>query len=157
QATAQATQFIAAKSQVQTAATQIIAQNTQALLAEAQAQTQAAQATAQSVAAIQQALPSPQAYHQAASQSATQTQGWGDMMKQVWAVVAGLGIATTIGGIVSQLKEWVVESVNVAVKMESLQTAFKFLSGGAQQGASTFAFLRETANKLGVDFVTLAE
>lgn len=71
-------------------------------------------------------------------------------------VITGLGIATSIHAIVGELKQFVVESVNVAVKLQALQISFTAITGSAITGARTLLELRQMANTLGVDFLSLA-
>lgn len=76
--------------------------------------------------------------------------------QQALGVAGGIGIATSIGQVVSGLRSMASESVNAAVKMQSLIATFTAIEGSATKGAQTLGFLREQANRVGVDFTRSA-
>ena len=81
--------------------------------------------------------------------------GFGSVWQGALSVAGGLGIVTTISGIVSGLKSLATESLQAAARMESLRAQFTALQGAAQ-GAITLQGLFQTAQRLGVEFGTLA-
>lgn len=72
-------------------------------------------------------------------------------------LAAGVGLATTITGLVSALKNFVGESVSLAAKMQDLNMAFRAIDGSAAAANKTLAFLFETAQRVGVDFEKVVE
>jgi tape measure domain-containing protein len=81
--------------------------------------------------------------------------GGGGMLQQMLGVAGGFGIATTIQGIVSSLISLATASVQAAAHMETLRAQFSALQGAAQ-GALTLDRIFATAQRLGVEFGTLA-
>lgn len=81
--------------------------------------------------------------------------GFGSVWQGALSVAGGLGIVTSISGMVSALKSLATESIQAAARMESLRAQFTALQG-AGQGAVTLSNLFTTAQRLGVEFGTLA-
>ena len=81
--------------------------------------------------------------------------GFGSVWQGALSVAGGLGIVTSISGIVSGLKSLATEAIQAASRMESLRAQFTALQGAAQ-GAVTLQSLFTTAQRLGVEFGTLA-
>lgn len=79
--------------------------------------------------------------------------GW----QQALQVAAGIGIATTIQGIVRSLANFATESVQLAAKMQDLQRSFVALEGSGQAANRTLDFLFQTAQRAGVGFTEVAE
>lgn len=98
-----------------------------------------------------------QAARDAAQEARANAQAFQQAWSQAWGVVAALGIATTIGGLVHLLKEMVVESINLAVQMQSLTAGFVAISGGALGAARDIAFVRAEATRVGTEFFTTAK
>jgi tape measure domain-containing protein len=80
----------------------------------------------------------------------------GGLLSGALAVAGGIGIATSIGAIVSQMKELAVSTVDVAAKMQALRASLSALGGSSSAGAEQFARLFQTAQQLGVAFEPLA-
>lgn len=72
-------------------------------------------------------------------------------------VLGALGVAATLEGIVSSLRSIVVESVKAATQMQSLRASFVAITGSTTLANRELAFVRETAHRLGADFVSTAE
>ena len=124
-------------------------QHTQALQQHTQATAQAGQATA--------------GLRQQRAQLATQVQQTtvaareaGSALQTALSVAGGIGIATSLGAIVSQLKEFAASAVDVATRMQSLRASLAALGGGIGAGQQQFAQLFQTAQQLGVAFEPLA-
>ena len=124
-------------------------QHTQALQQHTQATAQAGQATA--------------GLRQQQAQLATQVQQTtvaareaGSALQTALSVAGGIGIATSLGAIVSQLKEFAASAVDVATRMQSLRASLAALGGGIGAGQQQFAQLFQTAQQLGVAFEPLA-
>mgnify|MGYP003693849155 CR=1 FL=1 len=71
-------------------------------------------------------------------------------------VAGGIGLATSISGIVSALKEFAQASVETATRLESLRNSLSSLAGSVPAGQQQFQRLFETAQQLGVAFEPLA-
>jgi tape measure domain-containing protein len=63
----------------------------------------------------------------------------------------GSAIAAIGGGLIAR------EIVNVTAAMEGLKNQLNFASGSAQQGSRDFQYLRETSEKMGLDFKSATE
>ena len=150
QATAQATQ-------AQQASTQSTNQLAAAYIAMAQAIQQQTQGYTQAQAAALKFRQEQAILSAETRKAAQEARAAGEIWRQIFAVAGGIGLATSIAGIIVMLKNLAVESVNVAVKMQSLQATFRFLSGSIEAGNATLGFLRETANRVGIDFLSLAK
>ena len=81
--------------------------------------------------------------------------GFGTILQGALSVAGGLGIATSISGIVMGLKSLATEAVQAAARMEALRAQFTALQGEAR-AAVTLQGLFTTAQRLGVEFGTLA-
>jgi tape measure domain-containing protein len=72
-------------------------------------------------------------------------------------------IAGKVGGVlgglfaVSQIKQFASAVVETTVKFESMRKAIDFASGSMEAGAKNFEFIRDLANKLGLDLRATAE
>lgn len=137
-----------------TASTNQLATSYIAMAQAIQQQTQAyAQAQAAALAFRQQQAEA----HQAARQATQATQQMAGLWRQMFAVAGGIGIATSMQGIVAELTRMGTESVKNAVQMQSLTAAFQAIhrsSSGAQQA---LAFVRAEATRIGVDFLSSAQ
>ena len=81
--------------------------------------------------------------------------GFGSVWQGALSVAGGLGIVTSITGIVSGLKSLATEALQAASRMETLRAQFTALQGEARAGV-TLQGLFTTAQRLGVEFGTLA-
>ena len=91
------------------------------------------------------------AIHQAGA-AAQRTSGlWSTMLQ----IAGGIGIATSVSAIVSGLKSLATESIQAAARMETLRAQFTALQGQSR-AAVTLQTLFTTAQRLGVEFGTLA-
>jgi tape measure domain-containing protein len=84
------------------------------------------------------------------------TQG-GGLLQRVLGVAAGVGIATTLTAVVSQIKQVTTESVTLSARMQDLALSFTAIDGSAKAANTTLAFLFSTAQRVGVDFTTVAD
>jgi tape measure domain-containing protein len=72
-------------------------------------------------------------------------------------------IAGKVGGLlgglfaVSQIKQFASAVVETTIKFESMRKAIDFASGSMEAGAKNFEFIRDLANRLGLDLRTTAE
>lgn len=66
-----------------------------------------------------------------------------------------LGLTAGVAS-VSALSSAVKDLVSTGIELKNLQTSFALISGSAEKGKSEFAFLRDTANSLGIDLKSLA-
>jgi tape measure domain-containing protein len=83
-------------------------------------------------------------------------QSFGSVWRTVLGVAGGIGLATSISGIVSALKEFAQASVETATRLESLRNSLSSLAGSVPAGQQQFQRLFETAQQLGVAFEPLA-
>jgi tape measure domain-containing protein len=177
--TAQATQKIdqAARAAGQAFATQSSASQAlgqslrqQALAAQdADQKTRAMQKGAQDAAAAlqkeqQAALAAAEALHKKGQAAGTTTglmdrlkASVGDFGRNVGAFALAQAGVAGLQQAFSTLTSAVSGAVQAAVKMESLQASFKFVSGSAQAASADLGFLRQTAERLGVSFVGSAK
>jgi tape measure domain-containing protein len=72
-------------------------------------------------------------------------------------VAGGIGLATTIQGLVSAFRSFATESVSLAARMQDLHRSFVALEGSSQAANRTLGFLFETARRNGVSVTDLAE
>ncbi len=139
-----------------------------ATLRQQQAQSiQATQQHAQQMRGVaqtfQQATTSAQGYRQALQQTTTQvgllsqaSRTAGSGLSTMFSVAGGIGIATGIGAIVSQMKDLAVSTVQTGTRLEALRASLSALGGGTTAGAQQFQFLVSTAQQLGVALEPLA-
>lgn len=145
----------------------------QAFQASAQAARQAAQQSAQAartayqqtaIAAQQAAQQASQAFQQQmqataqaaqAARQATQTASSG--LANMLQIAGGIGIATSLAGIITALKNVAVETVQVGARFEQLRASLSAIGGSTTAGQQQFQFLVGTAQQLGVAFQPLAE
>ena len=125
---------------------QAIRSNTQATVTSAQAQ----QATTQ---AVQQTTQAVQALGQAQQQSANTTSTWTRILQ----VAAGVGLTVSVQGMVGALRQLATEAVTNATKMQALEASFKAITGSTAAAQKELAFVRETANRTGTDFLVAAQ
>lgn len=124
--------------------TQAVQQQSQATQQLTQAVQQQGQATAQVTTAVQQTT--------AATQQATSaTHTWHTAL----GVLAGLGIATSIRGIISALTNFATQAVSTATTMQSLNLSINAVTGNTKEAAAQLDFLRGMSNRLGLDFLSL--
>ena len=90
-------------------------------------------------------------------QSATQARTFGAAWQNALQVAGGIGIATSIQGIVRAVLDFGTASVQMAAHMQDLHRSFVALEGSGQAANRTLAFLFETARQNGVSFTDLAE
>ena len=90
------------------------------------------------------------------TQARTQAEGFGQSWRAIFQIAGGIGLATSITGIVSALKEFAVGTIEVGARMESLRNSFAALSGSQIQGRQEFDQLFQTAQRLGIAFEPLA-
>ncbi len=133
--------------------TQATQQTTTANNALTQAMTQLNNTARTQLTTLQQMSTQMTSAASATHQAAQATSAWAT----AWSVAAGLGIATTIGGIISMLKDAATESVNLAVRFQSLQAGFTAVSGGALAAARDLAFVRTESTRMGTEFFTTAK
>lgn len=67
------------------------------------------------------------------------------------------GLVVVIGGLVTALKKVVDATTPVGIAMEGIQQRLIFASGSVEEANRNFEFLREVANRLGVDFMSLIQ
>lgn len=104
---------------------------------------------AQGVQATQQLTQSLQAQTRAVEQSST---AWRGMLQ----VAGGIGLATGLGAVISQMKDLAVQTVQTGTRLESLRASLSALGGGPGVGAQQFQMLADTAQRLGVAIEPLA-
>jgi tape measure domain-containing protein len=147
QATAQLAQSYQGLVQAVGQQTQAYASATGATSAYKQSQDAAKAATQQTTTALSQQT-------QAMTASTSAVTSAGGALKSAFAVAGGFGIATSIGAIVSQMKELAVSTVQVGAQFQQLRTSLSAVTGG--QGAQAFQFLTDTANRYGFSLTNLA-
>src|SRR4030095_6158784 len=81
--------------------------------------------------------------------------GFGSAWSTVLQIAGGIGLATSIQGIVSALRSMAGEVLQAATRMENLRAQFTAFQGAAQ-AAVTLQSIFITAQRLGVEFGTLA-
>jgi len=94
---------------------------------------------------------------QAATTAAPAVAALGTSWQSILGIAAGVGIATSVTALVSQMKSLVTESVSLAAKMQDLHRSFTAIEGSGSAANRTLGFLFTTAQRLGVDFTTAAE
>jgi tape measure domain-containing protein len=77
--------------------------------------------------------------------------------RRVLEIGAGVGLATGLTAIVSQLVRLGRSLIDTGVQMEQLRASITAISGSASTGAAQFQFLVDTGNRLGFSLTTLAE
>ncbi len=151
------TQAFTQQTTAQQASLQSTTQLSHAYLAMAQAihtQTQAyTQAQAASLAFRQQQAAAAVATRQAAQAAQQATQSW----QQMFAVAGGVGLATTLQGLIATLRGWISASVDAAVQQQSLEAAFTAIHRSATGAQQALAFVRAEAARIGIDFVGAAQ
>jgi tape measure domain-containing protein len=103
---------------------------------------------------VQAALTSTGA---AAQQSSQQVQRFGDTWRTAMQVAAGIGLATSIQGLVRLVTHFASESLSLAARMQDLNLTFRAIEGSGAAASRTMDFLFTTAQKVGVEFTTVAE
>jgi tape measure domain-containing protein len=93
---------------------------------------------------------------EAAQQAAAAARASSSGLQTALSVAGGIGLATSIGSIVSALKDFATSAVDVGVRMESLRTSLGALAGNMGAGAAQFQQLFAQAQQLGVAFEPLA-
>lgn len=158
----QAAQEVAAAAQRATQAQQAAVQQQQVAARQAaQEARQAAQAVAtaaRDAAREQQAAARETARVQReATQDATQGAGrLGAALSTALSVAGGIGIATSLGAIISQMKELATSIVAVGVQFQQLRQQFTALQG-VNAGAAAFQQMINLAQRLGIEVIPLAE
>jgi tape measure domain-containing protein len=143
--------------QAQRTADQVMLQEKRAQFqAQLQAQRAASQAALQEQRTAAQAALQTQREAAQALRAAQASSGGGSLLSGALSVAGGIGLATSIGAIVGQMKDLAVSTVDVATKMQALRASLSALGGGAIAGATQFAQLFQTAQTLGVGFEPLA-
>jgi tape measure domain-containing protein len=87
------------------------------------------------------------------TQATRATSGW----TQALSVAGGIGIATSLQGIVSSLKDFAAESVRVATRLEQLRASLSAIGGSTAIGQQQFQQLFQTAQQLGIAFEPLLQ
>jgi tape measure domain-containing protein len=141
-------------------ATQQVAQAFQTLnqsvQQQTQAYTQAQGATQQYRQAQLQLLEAIRQQRQEQEQATQATQAQGTALRTVLSVAGGIGLATSLGAIVGQMKELATSIVAVGVQFQQLRQQFTATQGVAA-GAANFQQMIGLAQRLGVELVPLAE
>jgi tape measure domain-containing protein len=91
------------------------------------------------------------------NQAAQAAQGASSSWRTMFQIAGGIGLATTIQGIVSALKNFATESVQLAARMQDLHRSFVALEGSGQAANRTLEFLFQTAQRTGTSFTDLTE
>ena len=156
QVSSQAGQATRQQAQALQQLTQAVQQQAQAVRQQAQAFQQQAQAFTQAQQATQQLTQRQAQLASQVQQTTTAAQASGSALQTALSVAGGIGIATSLGAIVSQLKEFAVSAIDVATRMQSLRASLAALGGGIGAGQQQFAQLFQTAQALGVAFEPLA-
>src|ERR1043166_4599273 len=94
---------------------------------------------------------------QAIQQGRQQAQQFSATWQQVFAVAAGVGLATSLQALVRDMRNLLTESLQLAAKMQDLNLAFRAIEGSAGASNRTLTFLFDTSQKLGVDFEKVAD
>jgi tape measure domain-containing protein len=140
--------------------TQQVAQAFQALnqsiQQQTQAYTQAQGATQQYRQAQLQLLEAIRQQRQEQQQATQATQAQGSALRTAFSIAGGIGLATSLGAIVGQMKELAVSTIQVGAQFQQLRTSLAAVAGGAQQGGQSFQFLIETANRYGFSLQSVA-
>ena len=107
-------------------------------------------------AARQAAREQVQAFRasQAEARSAAPS-GGGGVLQGALSVAGGLGIVTSISGMVSALKDFAASMVTTGAQLQQLRASLNVVAGGTQQGAQAFDFITQTANRYGLSLTTL--
>ena len=150
---AQAFQQLTQTIQQQTQATQ---QQTQGLQQHAQAFQQQAQALQQAAQATQQLSQQQAQLTSQVQQATTAAQASGSAWRTALSVAGGIGVATSIGAIVSQMKELATSIVTVGVQLQQLRQQFTAIQG-VNSGAAAFQQMIGLAQRLGIELAPLAE
>ena len=104
--------------------------------------------------ALRESLRQQRDAQRAAAEATQQAQrAWQGMLQ----VAGGIGLATSIGAITSAIKNMVTEAVTLSARMQDLNFTFQAIEGSTQAANSRMATLFQTAQRLGVDFVSAAE
>jgi len=140
--------------------TQQVAQAFQALnqsiQQQTQAYTQAQGATQQYRQAQLQLLDAIRQQRQEQEQATQATQAHGTALRAVFSIAGGIGLATSIGAIVGQMKELATSIITVGVQFQQLRQQFT-ATQGVSGGAANFQQMIGLAQRLGVELVPLAE
>ena len=142
--------------QAYTALAQSLTQQTQATTRQTQATTQATGAAQQYRQSLTQLTTGLQAQQQAQQQATAATTQASTAFRAMLQVAGGIGIATGISALVSQMKDLAVETVQVGARMEQLRASLGAIAGSRGTGADQFQAILNTANQLGVAFEPLA-
>ncbi|HEX6827135.1 MAG TPA: tape measure protein [Nitrospiraceae bacterium] len=130
----------------------------------AQALRDLAQATQQGTQAYTQAAQQALAYRQeqdrlrestrqTREEQGRATDGW----RQFLQIAGGVGLATGLTALVSQMTAFAKSVVEVGVQMQALRTTLGAIAGDASAGARQFQFLFEVGQRLGVSVTALAD
>jgi tape measure domain-containing protein len=169
----QQTQAVTQAAREQLQATRLAAQQQmQAIRLSAQEQLQAARLAAQErIAAARQASQAEvlefrrsteaarQAFREqreAARQAQQDGRGGGGVLSGALQIAGGIGIATTLTGMISSLRAFGSETVAIGVRLEQLRASLSAIGGSTSAGASAFQFLTQTAQRLGFGLEGLA-
>jgi tape measure domain-containing protein len=145
--------FSQAVQQASSAQTQLTQTSTQTAQSVQQLGTSAT-AGGTALAALAQQVQEAGAQMQAAQ---THAHGMGEGLRLALSVAGGLGIATSIRAIVSQMVEFGTSVITTGAQLQQLRAGLNAVSGGVQEGAKQFQFIVETANRLGFGIVTLTQ
>lgn len=91
------------------------------------------------------------------NQARQAAQNFGSSWQSVLQIAAGIGLATTIQGIVHSFTGFITESVQLAGRMQDLARSFAAVEGSTGQASRTLANLFSIAQSAGVSFGTVAE
>lgn len=103
-------------------------------------------------ASFQQTGQAAQQAGQAMQQARQQTQGLGDSWSTIFAVAGGVGLATSIQGIVGAMRQFAESMVEVGTRLEQTRASLSALAGSAPAGQQQFQQLFQVAQQLGVAF-----
>lgn len=119
--------------------------------------TQTANAVQQSNTQLTQLNTTISQTTQQANQAGQAAQAFGLNWQHALQIAAGIGIATTVQGIVRTITNLATESVQLAARMQDLSRSFAALEGGGSAAAQTLTNLFSVAQRAGVGFTELAE
>ena len=157
QAATGVTQATAHTTQTQQASTQSTNQLAAAYIAMAQAIQQQTQGYTQAQAAALKFRQEQAILSAETRKAAQEARAAGDIWRQIFAVAGGIGLITSIQGLISGFKSLVVDSAKTAVEMQSLTASFQAVKGSAAGAQQSLAFVRAEANRIGIDFVGAAQ
>jgi tape measure domain-containing protein len=153
---AQGQQSTAQLATAYTTSAQSIARQTQAYNQASQASQAYVQAQTQSTTAAQQQVQQYGAVTQALQQTTQAAQTSGGALQAALSVAGGIGIATSIEGLLSAMVRFGQSVVTVGTQLQTLRASLSNVSGGVQQGQQAFGVITDTANRYGLSLQSLA-